>query len=465
MSSILRSIADSLRDKKILILGFGREGKSTFRLLKNLLPGQSPAIADRSEQIGESEEILRHSGKLTVSSGEDYLSALDAYDIIFKSPGIKLPSGALRDISRLTSQTRVFLSHYREHVIGVTGTKGKSTTSSLIAHILNAAGIETKLAGNIGIPVFDKLEGLRDEKVVFELSAHQLEDCADSPHVAVYLNLFPEHLDHFSGMEAYGNAKLNIAAHQGKDDYFIHGADNPCLRELLKSTSLSSQKIPVSLSDHDDAQYFVRSGNAIEHKAGTEQTLYPSEFPRQLRGDHNLRNILIATAVARLFDVPGHLIAGAVATFRTLPHRMERLGVINGIEFVNDSIATIPEASMQAVKALGNVKTLIAGGFDRGIDYTAYADFLAVSEVRHLILLDAVGERIDALLKAKAECNPEIYRVKDIEEAVALAFRKTPEGSVCLLSPAAASYGMFRNFEERGDHFRQCVMERNKKTP
>ncbi|MFH0895006.1 MAG: UDP-N-acetylmuramoyl-L-alanine--D-glutamate ligase [Bacteroidota bacterium] len=464
---MLHSIADFFRNKKVVILGFGKEGKSTFSLLQNLLPENLPSIADKNSNALKCDEIEKLSVQPEFYFGDNYLDHLDQFDVIVKSPGISLDKALIEKFrNKITSQSRIFLQHYKQNVIGVTGTKGKSTTSALIAHLLNSGGVKTILAGNIGIPVFDTLAKLtNNEKVVFEMSAHQLEDCLDSPHISVYLNLFQEHLDHFKNMQDYGFAKMNIANFQTSDDYLIYNSENTELATLLNKLSSKPIRIPFGMTDSGQNLYFIQNNELEEKKLGVNETLFPLSFSHKLKGDHNVMNMMAATAVARLFDIPGHLIAGSIATFRTLPHRLEYVGKFENIDFYNDSIATIPEASMQAVKALGNVGTLIAGGFDRGIDYSEYVDFLSESHIDNLILMDAVGLRIQSMLNEKEKNYSKIFFAEDIQKAVEMSFQHTPSGKMCLLSPAAASYGMFKNFEERGDQYVDCIKNHNKKTP
>ena len=412
-----------LQGKRILIAGHGREGQSTQRLLHTLLPDSHPAVAEGNEAIRQ--------------------EAAKGYDLIVKSPGI--PLAALEgccDPAAITSQTDLFLQVHADQVVGVTGTKGKSTTASLVHAILRSHyGRHALLAGNIGIPLFDIVPDLDSQSIVVcELSCHQLEGIRRSPRVGVLLNLFQEHLDHYPSYLAYQMAKMNIGLHQHADDYFFYCADNATLRQRVEEnqTRLKGHVIPYDLAEARQLQ----------------------DIHSPLQGDHNLCNILAAYYVALIMQVPKHEIVSAINAFQGLAHRMQRVGTYRGITFYDDSISTIPEACMAAIQALGEVDTLIVGGFDRGIDYTALMDFLAASAVRNLVFVGQAGRRmLTERGGSPAMQGHHIVQEDDYERIVAWCFRHTQPGHICLLSPAAASYDAFKNFEERGDTFSRLVTQ------
>lgn len=427
-------ILNRLRGKRILILGFGREGKSTLTFVKKHLPEAVVAVADKNEMEG-----VKH-------FGASYLEAMYDYDIVIKTPGISLKDFDPKGVE-ITSQTDLFFNQFRKQTIGISGTKGKSTTTSLIYHLLKSSGRDAILTGNIGIPCFDVMEDIKPESiVVYELSAHQLEYVHQSPHVGVLLNIFEEHLDHFGTFERYKSAKLNLLRFMDKDDTaIIHDSLSLDARRVIASEATQSRTF--SLFDLD---------NIIDRTA----------LP--LKGDHNLLNIKAALLACDAYGVDYHELIPYLYTFKPLEHRLEPVGTFGGVSFVNDSISTIPQATIQACKALGRVDFLLLGGFDRGIDYQPLADFLRENPVPHLLFTGKAGERMMRLMAgfgegAGIEIPDEIVsplqglaltHYSTMEEAFAYIAAHAQKGDVVLLSPAASSYDQYKNFEERGRKFK-----------
>lgn len=416
-----------LRNKRILILGFGREGRSSLGFLLRHLPDADIGIADQNA-VNPIEFRLSSRQHLSLHTGAAYLDSVRYYDLILRSPGINL--NLLTHVKdKVRSQTDLFLGAFSSRVIGITGTKGKSTTSALIHHLLTASGAHSLLTGNIGIPCFDILDYIEDHShIVFELSANQLQDVSHSPGIAVLLNIFEEHLDYFGSMEQYKAAKLNIVRFGKKDDTAIIHAS---LAD--ETTGLTSQQI-----------FFPGSGVTL-----------PDQSKLLLKGAHNLINVEAALLAVREagYEIKG--LEPALEQFRGLAHRLEYLGQQQGIHFYNDSIATVAEATIAAVSALGRVNFLLLGGFDRGISYDALADFLNLNSDIKLLLTGEAGKRIADLLCQRKYQGFIIYN--NLEEAVGFVKQQAKPGDVCLLSPAAASYDQYRNFEQRGDLFRSLV--------
>ncbi len=450
-------IREKFAHKSIVILGFGREGQSTYSLLRKIFPDKQLSIADRNEAVRENPLIL-HDLFVSFITGTDYLSYLAGYDVIIRSPGIivwNLPSDIQQ---KITSQTEIFLEGYSKQVIGVTGTKGKSTTSSLIHHIFKTAGKDAVLAGNIGNPVFHFIDVIKPgTTVVFELSSHQLEYLKVAPHIAVLLNLYQEHLDAYESYETYQRAKINIVKYQQPSDIVVFNADDTLLKTLVDPYLKNRRASPFSLQSQPQPGGFIRE-NVLCFADGQQVVpVWNIHQDRFLRGEHNLRNILAAVSVAMFYGIDLDMIEDGIATFKGLAHRLEYVGEFDHIHFYNDSIATIPEACMEAIKAVPNVDTLVAGGFDRGIDYSELAGFLIRSNVRNLILLGAAGKRIMEQLAAFDHSGKHIFPINRFDDFKPIAFRETLAGHACLLSPAAASYDEFKNFEERGIRFRELV--------
>lgn len=433
-----RKLEQFFLGKKVLILGFGREGRSTLGLLKKI--NCSIGIADKNLSV--TDEIRDYA----LFSGENYLESMTDFDIVMKSPGIALLGEISPEIKqKITCQTDLLLRLCPCPVIGITGTKGKSTTSSLIWHFLDRSGKNALLIGNIGIPPLECAEKLRDDTVVVcEMSCHQLEYVSASPETSVFLNLFEEHLDHYNSFAHYRAAKENIWRFQSASDLLI-------IEKILISDGIRARTVTASLTEnadiclHDDTLFLC--GQEIPF----------SELPSRLIGRHNYYNIGIAMRAAMEYGCEyGHM-REALASFSGLPHRLERVGVFGGAEYVNDSISTCPSTAIAAIRSFDRVDSIIIGGMDRGIDYSELTEFLNADEPRHVILLPDTGRRIAPELdKSKLD----VYMAEDLADAVKYAKKVTKIR--CLLSPAAASYGFYKNFEERGEHFRKlCRDEEN----
>lgn len=411
---------NELKDKKILILGFGREGRDTFLFLRKLFPKKKIGIADEKDLS----HIFRgRTKRAMVHSGKNYLKALKDFDVIIKTPGIpfkKIPRVAL---GKITTQTEIFFDNCPGKIIGVTGTKGKSTTSFFISQVLK----KSHLVGNIGKPVLTFLLNAKkpacrqagDDIFVYELSSHQLYNLKKSPHIAVLLNIYPEHLDYYRNFKEYILAKANITKYQSKEDYLIYNLKDPLVKKIAQKSK--AQKIPI-------------------------------------QGKYYQLNMAAAKAVAEIFKVP------MVKKFKFLPHRLEFIGKFKGIKFYNDSLSTIPETCIEALDFLGdNVQTLILGGFDRGLSFKKLGQRIAKSRVKTLILFPTTGKRIWQEIKSVRERFSH-YFAKNMKEAVKLAYQHTDKRKICLLSPASPSFGLFKDYEQRGDLFKKFVKMLNPHT-
>ena len=429
---------------QVLILGFGKEGRSSYHLIRALFPEKKLGIADRQEDIAPDEKILNDKD-LQLYLGNRYLDAIDDYGLVFKSPGVKLKNSSFKNTEKVTSQTGLFLQYFRDRTIGVTGTKGKSTTATLINHILRQTGRKAVLLGNIGFPAFDTIDDINhDTIIVFELSAHQLEHARVSPHVAVLLNVYPEHLDHFNSFEQYHRAKTNIFRYQLPGDIIIIGADQTLDKSVSHIRTFGTQKNPDAVFSGDHVQF------------GDEQFLInPENVP--LKGEHNVLNIMAAMLAVKEFGVGFGQAFSALKTFKGLPHRLEYVGNYGGIIFYNDSISTVPQSTMAAVKTIPGVDTLILGGFDRGLDYKELVEFLKTTGIRNFIFLGKAGEKMARLYRKPPVTKQSLFSCTSLAEAFGIIAKHTGKGAVCLLSPAAASYDQFHNFEHRGDAFRKLA--------
>jgi UDP-N-acetylmuramoylalanine--D-glutamate ligase len=438
--SYIETANSLLKDKKILILGFGKEGKSSFNFISTLLAPSFITVYDADETRKRDIENYVQ-GKANVITGEKSLNTINDYDLIFKSPGISMKQlDGIVDISKLTSQTDLMLHIFRNQVVGVTGTKGKSTTSTLIYNLLKRMYTNVLLVGNIGKPPLDYFHKIKkDTIIIFEMSAHQLELSNESPNIAILLNLYEEHLDHYQSITAYYEAKWNIAKYQREGDVLIYNADDPEINTRTNTLNSSAIKIPISKDRIEEYKFLFHSVNNLS-----------------LQGKHNQMNLLFVIAIAGIFGIHDELIINTVNSFLGLPHRLQYVGEYKGITFYDDSISTIPEASMIAVSTLKKVETLILGGKDRGISYDVLSDFLNQSSVKNIILVGETRWRLQELF-LDTLTGKNIFIVEDYDELPQLIYENTHKGNICLLSPAASSYDMFKNFEERGEYFQEII--------
>ena len=446
MNKFCEYIKKYTEGKTVCILGFGREGKSTWKILEKYCSPEAVAIADLNPVDREANGLP---GSVELICGKDYQKCLDRFDMVFKSPGIVLEKSLPELKCMITCETQVFFEVYREQIIGITGTKGKSTVTSLIYHVLHESGVDCRIAGNIGIPVFDIAEGMNDDTVVVcELSCHQLEYMTVSPRSAIFLNLYEEHLDHYGTMENYYNAKKNIYLHQDVCDV------------LWCNSSIVSDDMPsivVTVSNTDDsADVYVENG--VVWDSDDEDYEIPTDKIKLL-GTHNHYNIAIAWDVCKDL-VEEEDFTKALCSFDPLAHRLEFVDTVRGIRWYDDSISTACATAISALQSVPKVGTILIGGMDRGIDYQPLVDFLSDFDVR-VICMEASGKRVYDMIQASGSfSNKErVHYADHLAEAVKLAAEITPEGMSCVMSPAAASYGIFKNFEERGDAFKKLVNE------
>lgn len=442
-----QKIINELTNKKIVILGFGKEGKSTYNFIKTNVKYDALAIADKNDKIKESifdEKVILH-------LGHDYIKHLDQYDVIIKTPGISLNGYKNKTSAKITSQTELFIKYGRNRTIGVTGTKGKSTTASLIYLILKLAKKRAVLIGNIGRPAF---EILNEEKnidfFVYELSAHQLEYLNDSPHIAIILNIFEEHLDHFNTIENYKNAKKNIAKYQTNKDFFISN------EELFNETEyINSKKIAISQAEDASDNYTTRVKNKIT--SNVDNKILSVQLPEKMRliGEHNIYNSMVAITVSNILNIQKSIIEEALLLFEPLPHRLQDIGTFNGIRYINDSISTIPEATIKAIETINNVGTVLIGGKDRKISYLILEEYIKEHKDIKFILMYESGKRIYKNIKKLENTT----YVPDLKTAIITAKAITEKGKTCILSPAAASFGHFIDFEDRGEKFKKYVIK------
>jgi UDP-N-acetylmuramoylalanine--D-glutamate ligase len=431
----------ALTEAKIGILGMGAEGRSVLAALRR--QGHTGTINALSDGRGDFE-----APSLRWRIGQNQKQGLDEIEVLIASPGFPphhptLLTAAARGLT-ITSSTDLFVHAVRDAgllLIGITGSKGKSTTATLTHRMLQSAGVNAALVGNIGIPALDHLEEILSQRQVsvFELSSYQCHGLTLGPSIGVLLDLFPEHMDWHGSIEAYYAAKLNLAATQRPGDVLLYNRFHGT---------------PPGPGQHR----CINHGGDLHFADGwfwmADERLC-SDAGMRLRGEHQRRNALSAYAAASLLGATPSDLTAAITGFDGLPHRTQDLGVFGGIRWFDDAISTAPEAAVAAIAALqGEVATLIAGGMDRGYDFTPLADKIRSSTVRTVLLLPDSGARLAALL---ANSDVTVEEVADLDAAVARAAVLTPAGRACLFSPASPSYNQFRSFKERGERFAALI--------
>jgi len=412
---------DDFKNKKVVILGFGREGQDTFKFLRKLFPTKRIGVADVRYKIQDTRYKIQN---IRWHLGKNYLKALKNYDVIIKSPGIPfkiLPKSAL---GKIITQTDIFFDNCKGRIIGITGTKGKSTTASMIYQVLKAGGIKVHLVGNIGKPVLSSLLKAKAEDVfVYELSSHQLYNLKKSPQIAVFLNIYPEHLDYYKNFKEYTNAKANISRYQTPNNYLVYNSRDKIIKEIARKSP--AKKIPI-------------------------------------KGKYYELNKEASRAVGRIFKIPAQTIERTIKNFKYLPHRLELVGTFKGITFYNDALATIPEATIAAINALGDrAETIILGGFDRNIDFKKLAERVLQSKIKNIIFFPTTGEKIwKSIVRQNMKKKTfNHFFVNNMRDAVKLAYQYTKKGKICLLSTASASFSIFKDYKEKGELFKRYARE------
>lgn len=420
---------------KIAIAGFGSEGKASYRYWN--IPGNDVVIVD--ERIIPEGELPEGARTIT---GEDSFLKLDDFDLIIRSPGVapkKLPYG-----DKVWSQANEFFKECPATIIGVTGTKGKGTTSSLIASILRAAGKTVHLVGNIGVPALDELPKITPEDiVVYELSSFQLWDVKKSPQVAVVLMIEPDHLDIHEDYDEYLNAKGRITEYQATTDRVIFNAASQAATDIAQKSI--GQRLPYPSE---------RTAHVRENSFFYQDKELCSVDELQLPGIHNQENACAAITAIRPWVQDGAVIAEGLRSFDGLPHRLKLVREVGNVKYYDDSIATTPGSAIAALKAFSEPKVIILGGSDKGAQYDEVVS-LAKDVNAKVIAIGQTGEVIASLCNEQAVfCN---RIVGDMKEIVSKSQEIAEPGSVVILSPASASFDMFKNYADRGEQFTKAV--------
>jgi UDP-N-acetylmuramoylalanine--D-glutamate ligase len=426
---------------KIAIAGYGSEGESNYRYWNT--PGNQVVIIDEQQPARD----VPVDASLIV--GEAAFARLDGYDMVVRTAG--LAPRKIKTDGKVWSATNEFFAKCPAPIIGVTGSKGKGTTCSLITSILRAAGKTVHLVGNIGVPALDVLADISaNDIVVYELSSFQLWDLEKSPHVAVVLMIEPDHLDVHADMDEYVNAKANIRRYQTRDDYCLYHPTNDYSRRIAM---MSSAETAYRYGVADDNEVYVHDGLFMK-----ASQVIASTDALQIAGQHNIENACAAiSAVLTVDDVDREVIEKGLRDFTGLPHRLKFVREINGVAFYDDSIATTPGSAIAAMNAFSQPKIIILGGSSKGADYTELATVAAKANVKSAIL---IGDEADALEIVLQTSGIEIINrgsTKTMDEIVSEANQRAVSGDIVILSPACASFGMFANYADRGDQFIAAV--------
>ena len=486
-----------LQNKKVAVLGMGIEGLALvdflfdkdcdISVLDKLHPKE---IEERltSEERKTFNRILQDE-KIVKTFGEDYLENLDKFDVVFRSPGISYHNPKIAEARKkgveISSQIKLFFELCPCKIIGVTGTKGKGTTASLIFEILKSSSqfsilnsqsvlndkmktdeltgnwkLETGklpqvyLAGNIGYPAITLIPELKsDDIVILELSSFQLMDLERRPQIAVVTNLLIDHLDYHRDEEEYRKAKENIVKYQTENDFAILNKrstfDEAIISDLKSSIRyFGSMEGVDAIVTNEDVILDPQNRNAkICDKSNIE-----------LFGHHNLENIAAAVLVADILNINMETVKQVVKEFKGLPHRIEFVAEINGVKFINDSFATNPEPTMAAINSFSENKILILGGSSKGADFTTLVKKISCSNVKAVVLIGAEADKIERSLVEAAYSGQIKKGISNIDEIVKTAKDLASPGDVIILSPACASFGLFKNYKDRGEKFKNAVL-------
>jgi UDP-N-acetylmuramoylalanine--D-glutamate ligase len=428
---------------KIAILGYGLQGRSAYEYWRD---GNEITVCDNNESLELPDDVERQ-------LGPDHLKGLDKFDLIVRSPIVypgditKANSPAI--LKKVTTVTNEFFKVCpTRNVIGVTGTKGKGTTSTLVAKMLEAAGKRVHLGGNIGRPPLDMLKDNMqpDDWVVLELANFQLIDLKYSPHIAICLMVVPEHLDWHESLDEYTDTKSRLFAHQTGEDLAIYLAGN----DTSKRIASAGQGKTIPYLEKPGAT--VKDGSVV---IDGQKICGVNEL--KLLGRHNWQNVCAAVTAVWQIEKDTGAIRSVLTSFSGMEHRLELVRELDGVRYYDDSFGTTPETAIVAIQAFEEPKVIILGGSDKGADYGELARVIAKSNIRKVILIGDQAARIGRALK-DAGVMDTVPGGKTIEEVAGTARAESKPGDVVLLSPACASFDMFENYQERGDKFKQAVL-------
>lgn len=449
---------DKFNHKKIAILGFGVEGMSIAEFLKN--SHSQIVVLDEKKRADFDEKQLKAYEEHGIIFQMGKIEDLNGFDFVFRSPGFHPNNPALEKARKggieITSATKVFFDLCPCPIVGVTGTKGKGTTSTLIYEMLKSQGFDAYLGGNIGTPPLEFLPKLtKDSKVVLELSSFQLMDLEKSPHVAVMLMTTSEHLDYHKDVYEYVNAKRNIFRFQKESDFAVVNKDYPASNE---SDIESIGKVyRVSREQGVDQGCFVR-GESIVLKMNDEEEVILSTKDIALPGKHNLENVCASIVAALCAGCSMKSIIPVLKKFQGLPHRIEFIRLVKGVKYYNDSFSTTPETAIAAIEAFEEPKILILGGSSKNSDFSELGKVIRETKtIKAIIGIGIEWVRIKASINHQPAGVEYVEGLKTMDEIVKKAAELGTVGDVLLLSPGCASFDMFKSYKDRGEQFKSAV--------
>lgn len=461
MNRKLTEFKESIKGKRVAVLGIGISHIPLIRYLSKL--GVDITAFDKSDENKLGDTINEFKGlNIKFSLGDDYLKNLIGFDIIFKTPGMRfdLPEieEARKNGAQVTSEMEVFFEVCPAQIFAVTGSDGKTTTTTLIYKMLKEQGYNCWLGGNIGTPLLDRIDEIKDtDKVVLELSSFQLHTMTLSPQVAVVTNLSPNHLDMHKSMEEYVEAKKNIYLYQTENDKLILNFDNDITRDFIKEAK--GKTVYFSRVNNIDSGAKT-NGEMLVYSNGKGEKEIVNVSDIVIPGVHNIENYL--AAIAAVIDyVEIDTIRRVATTFKGVEHRIELVRELDGIKFYNDSIASSPSRTIAGLNSFKHKVILIAGGYDKKIPYDVMGDVL-VNKVKCLVLIGQTAPKIEKALMDEIHRTGKgkdiiIVRCNTMKEAVVKAYEYAKSGDIITMSPASASFDMFKNFEERGRQFKDIV--------
>ncbi|HEY8421482.1 MAG TPA: UDP-N-acetylmuramoyl-L-alanine--D-glutamate ligase [Thermoclostridium sp.] len=459
MNKALESYKERIRGKKAAVLGFGVSNRPLAKTIAQW--GADVTVFDRKNEeefpsISEYKDL-----GIKFSLGQGYLDNLKGFDMIFRTPGMRFDipeiQRELANGAELTSEMEVFFKLCPAKIYAVTGSDGKTTTTTLIYETLKQEGYNCYLGGNIGTPLIDKVEEIdQNDKVVLELSSFQLLTMKDSPDVAVITNVSPNHLDIHKSMEEYIDAKKNIYRHQSNNGRVVLNYDNLITRSFVPE--VKGRLILFSIKEECATGAFLK-GNTIVYREGNMEKEILSIDDIKLPGMHNVENYLAAIS-AVIPEVSTGSIINVARNFAGVEHRNEFVRTVNGVSFYNDSIGSSPTRTTATLKSFKRKVILIAGGYDKKLCYDELGEIIH-NNVKSMVLMGNTADKIekaykDYVQKEKVDPIP-VIRVSNMEEAVNAAYKLAASGDIVVLSPASASFDLYSNFMERGNHFKEIV--------
>jgi len=438
--------------KRLVILGAAESGVGAAMLgIKkdfDVFVSDTGPIADRFRNQLTANQI-------EFEEGGHSIPKITNADLIVKSPGIPPTAQVITEVLRVNipviSEIEFAFRFTDSKIIGITGTNGKTTTTALIYHILKKADLNVGLAGNIGKSFARVVAENKNDYYVLELSSFQLDDIDTfRPYIAVLLNITPDHIDRYGSMENYVNSKFRIAKNQQATDHFIYWSEDKNITGKLKTSQIRSQLHGFSQCCNPDSEICIENNQII---LNNKNQALMSIFDLAIRGKHNLYNGMAATVAAKILDIKNEVIRQSLSDFQSVEHRLEKVNVVHGVEFINDSKATNINSTWYALESMDKPVVWIVGGIDKGNDYSMLNE-LVKQKVKAIICLGTDNRKIH---KAFKNIVSDITDVASAEEAVQVAYSKGKKGDVVLLSPACASFDLFKSYEDRGWQFKNAV--------